>query len=177
MRYSYVSRTVYADPLNRPAPAAPLYPDALPPTEADLAEDGTYICFTPLLRDLEKELSTGLTTPLQKAWAYYSFITRKVNYSFVRDYFQIDNIGEYCAINRQGDCGLQALLFIILCRLGGIPARWQSGLSIDDDGAGSHDWTQFWLEGWGWLFADPSYGGSAWRSGAVERNAFYFGNL
>lgn len=175
--YSYVSRTRYADPLHAPAPDAPLYPDALPPTADDLAEDGCGIRFTPLLRSLEQELAGGITDPAQKAWAYYCFVTQKVNYRFVRDYFQIDDWCEYCAVHREGDCGLQALLFVTLCRIGGIPARWQSGLSIDDDGAGSHDWAQFWLAGWGWLFCDPSYGGSAWRCGAEERHAFYFGNL
>ena len=36
IRYSYTSRVRYADPLHQPAPAAPLYPDALPPVPADL---------------------------------------------------------------------------------------------------------------------------------------------
>lgn len=177
MRYSYTSRIVYADPLNQPAPEKPLYPNALPPCADDLAEDGTWIVFTPVLRQLEKQLSEGATTPVEKAWRYYEFITKKVRYSFVRDYFQIDNIGEYCAVNLRGDCGLMAILFINLCRIGGIPARWQSGLDIAKEGPGNHDWTQFWLDGWGWLFCDPSFGGSAWRSGATERHQFYFGNL
>ena len=42
---------------------------------------------------------------------------------------------------------------------------------------GSHDWAQFYLEGWGWLFADCSYGGGAFRCGSEKRHAFYFGNL
>ena len=50
-------------------------------------------------------------------------------------------------------------------------------MSIDEDYAGSHDWAQFYLDGWGWLFADPSYGGSAWRAGNKVRHAFYFGNI
>ena len=29
-----------------------------------------------------------------------------------------------------GDCGVFALLFITLCRIAGIPARWQSGLAV-----------------------------------------------
>ena len=69
------------------------------------------------------------------------------------------------------------LLFVILCRIAGVPARWQSGLSIDPDYVGAHDWAQFYLEGWGWLFADCSYGGSAWRAGSRKRHLFYFGNL
>jgi len=176
-RYAYTSCIKYADPLNAPAPEKPLYPHALPPCAEDLAEHGAFIRFTPYLRQLAADLSAGETTAAGKAWRFYEFVTTKVEYSFMRDYFQIDNLGEYCAINLKGDCGLQALLFIILCRIAGIPARWQSGMSIDDDYVGSHDWAQFYLEGWGWLFADPSFGGSAHRAGSKERHAFYFGNL
>lgn len=177
LTYRYDSCIRYADPLHAPVPAAPLYPNAAPPCADDLAESGAYIRFTPYLRSLAAELSQGETTPVGKAWRFYEFITTKVQYSFMRDYFQVDDLGEYCAVNLKGDCGLQALLFIILCRISGIPARWQSGLSIDEDGAGSHDWAQFYLEGWGWLFCDPSYGGGALRRGSPERHAFYFGNL
>lgn len=177
LRYSYEVCIRYADPLHAPAPASPLYPNALPPTEADLAEEGAYIRFTPYLRALEHSLAEGASTPAERAWRYYMFVTTKVQYSFMRDYFQIDDHGEYCAVNLKGDCGLQALLFIILCRIGGIPARWQSGMSIDADYVGSHDWAQFYLEGWGWLFADPSFGGGAYRVGSADRHAFYFGNL
>lgn len=177
LTYSYVSCIRYADPLHAPVPAAPLYPNAAPPCADDLGESGAYIRFTPYLRALAAELSQGCATPLEKAWKFYEFITTKVKYSFMRDYFQVDDLGEYCAVNLKGDCGLQALLFIILCRIAGIPARWQSGLSIDDGSAGSHDWAQFYLEGWGWLFCDPSYGGGALRRGSAERHAFYFGNI
>ncbi|MBQ2462377.1 MAG: transglutaminase domain-containing protein, partial [Clostridia bacterium] len=98
-------------------------------------------------------------------------------YSFVRDYLLLDDIGEYCALNLRGDCGLQAILFITLCRICSIPARWQSGLEYSGDSVGSHDWAQFYLPGWGWLFADCSYGGGAFRAGSALRHAFYFGNI
>ena len=177
IRYDYISTIRYADPLHQIAPEAPLYPDELPVTPADLAEEGAYIRFTPYLKALEAELSAGAASDAEKAWRYYEFITTKVKYSFMRDYFQIDDHGEYCAVNAKGDCGLQALLFICLCRIGGIPARWQSGLSIDPNYSGSHDWAQFYLPGWGWLFCDPSFGGGAYRNGNPVRHAFYFGNL
>ena len=177
LRYRYNSCIHYADPLHQPAPEAPLYPTALPPTEQDLAEEPPFIAFTPYLKSLAAELTQDAESPVEKAWRIYTFVTTRVTYSFVRDYFQIDHIGEFCAVNLRGDCGLQALLFIQLCRICGIPARWQSGMSIDEDYAGSHDWAQFYLDGWGWLFADPSYGGSAWRAGNKVRHAFYFGNI
>lgn len=177
LRYSYVSSIKYADPLHQPAPAAPLYPDTPAPSPDDLGESGAFIRFTPYLRELASTLTANASTPAEEAWRIYEFITTKVDYAFMRDYFQIDDLGEYCAVNLRGDCGLQALLFIILCRIAGIPARWQSGLAVEPGYTGSHDWAQFYLDGWGWLFADCSYGGSAYRYGAVQRHQFYFGNI
>ena len=129
------------------------------------------------LAELAEVCGIGGANDAEKAWRFYEFVTTKVDYSFMRDYFQIDDLNEYCAVNLRGDCGLQALLFIILCRICGIPARWQSGYAVEPDYTGSHDWAQFYLPGWGWLFADCSYGGSAYRFGATERHQFYFGNL
>ena len=177
VKYSYTSCIKYADPLHQPAPDTPLYPQMPLPTADDLAESGAYIRFTPYLRELAASLISGAASAAEKAWRFYEFITTRVDYSFMRDYFQIDNLGEYCAINLRGDCGLQALLFIILCRIAGIPARWQSGLAVEQTYTGSHDWAQFYLDGWGWLFADCSYGGSAYRYGAEKRHRFYFGNI
>lgn len=177
MSYRYVSEIRYADPLHVPAPAQALYPAAAPVSPDDLAEEAPFLRFTPYLRALAAHVTEAETEPVRKAWKIYEFVTTRVQYSFVRDYFQIDDLGEFCAVNLRGDCGLQALLFILLCRISSIPARWQSGLSIDTDYVGCHDWAQFYLDGWGWLFADPSYGGSAWRNGATKRHAFYFGNI
>ncbi len=177
LKYSYVSTIRYADPLHQPAPAQPLYPNVPAPADEDLAECGAFMRFTPYLRNLADSLTRSCASNAEKAWKCYEFVTTKVDYAFMRDYFQIDHLNEYCAVNLRGDCGLQALLFILLCRISGIPARWQSGLAIDPGYSGSHDWAQFYLEGWGWLFADCSYGGSAYRYGNTERHHFYFGNI
>ena len=175
--YSYISTIRYADPLHAPAPSSPLYPDAMPPCEEDLMEDDAHIRFTPYLRALAREIAGDAKDGLEKAWRCYRFVTTRVSYSFMPAYILLDNLAEFSAVNLRGDCGLQALLFVVLCRILGVPARWQSGLSIDEDDVGSHDWAQFYAEGWGWLFADCSYGGSAWRCGSLNRHAFYFGNL
>lgn len=177
MRYSYVSTIRYADPLGQIAPEEPLYPHAAPPCGEDLAEDGAFMRFTPYLRRLADGLTMGAKSSAEKVWRCYAFVTTRVDYAFMRDYFQIDHLNEYCAVNLKGDCGLQTLLFILLCRIAGIPARWQSGLAVSPEYTGSHDWAQFYLDGWGWLFADCSYGGSAWRNGSPERHRFYFGNI
>ena len=94
----------------------------------------------------------------------------------MREYFNF-NISEYAATNLKGDCGVQAILFITLCRIAGIPAKWQSGLYVSTHYTGCHDWAQFYIKPYGWLFADLSFGGGAYRDGDRQRWNHYFGNL
>lgn len=136
-----------------------------------------HICFTPYIKELLKELIGPETNSLIKARRIYDFITTKVMYSFVREYLTIENISEYAAINLKGDCGVQSLLFITLCRCAGIPARWQSGLVVNKYRIGNHDWAQFYIAPYGWLFADCSFGGGAYRKGNMKKWDFYFGNI
>lgn len=140
-------------------------------------EQAPHILFTPYIRALAQELAGDETNPLKKARAFYDFVTTKVKYTFMRAYFTLENIPEYAAKNLKGDCGVQALLFITLCRAAGIPARWQSGLCAGPLTIGMHDWAQFYIAPYGWLFADCSYGGSAYRAGNEEKWNHYFGNL
>lgn len=140
-------------------------------------EQAPHIRFTPYLQELLKELIGDETNPVIKARKIYDFVTTKVMYSYMREYFTIECIPEYAAINLKGDCGVQALLFITLCRMTGIPARWQSGLYATEYYTGCHDWAQFYVAPYGWVFADLSFGGSAWRLGNTERWNYYFGNL
>lgn len=142
-----------------------------------LEEQEPHIMFTPFLRELEKELAGDETNPVLLARRFYDFVTTKIMYSYMREYFTIECIPEYCAVNQKGDCGVQALLFITLCRIAGIPAKWQSGLYVTDYYTGCHDWAQFYVEPYGWVYADCSFGGSAWRAGNKERWNYYFGNL
>ena len=98
-------------------------------------------------------------------------------YAYQRPYLLIEGGAEYTAVNLRGDCGLQALLFITLCRISGIPARWQSGLYAAPGDVGSHDWAEFYSDRLGWLPVDCSFGGSGYRHGSQLRWRFYFGNL
>ena len=137
--------------------------------EADLCEKLPHIRFTPYLRALAAELTAGIRSPYAKAQRIYDYITTHIEYSYVRNYLSIENLPEYAALGGRGDCGIQALLFITLCRIAGVPARWQSGLYSTPYSAGFHDWAQFYVEPYGWLFADCSFGGSANRDGDEAR--------
>ncbi|EHO16329.1 hypothetical protein HMPREF9623_01503 [Stomatobaculum longum] len=129
------------------------------------------------LRSLAAELTAGVTEPLVKAKCFYDFITKKVRYSFMPSYFCLDRMAERCAMDRVGDCGIQALLFLSLCESVGIPARWESGLKTEPKFIGAHDWVRFYTPSFGWRAADLSYGGSAWKRGDERLHCFYFGNV
>ena len=143
----------------------------------DLQEQEPHIVFSPYIRSLCRELTEGITDPLLKARAFYNFITKNMYYTFMPNYVLQERFADNCALSKTGDCGIFALLFLTLCRCAGIPAQWQSGLAVDPESIGCHDWARFYVEPYGWLFADASYGVSAMRAGAEERRQFYFGNL
>jgi len=167
--YSYENHVKYVNP--DPKEVSSIQPDFY--TE----ELAPHIMFTPYIKELLKEIIGDETNPLMRARKIYDFVTTKVMYSFMREYLTIENIPEYAAANLKGDCGVQALLFITLCRCAKIPARWQSGLYVTPFIVGNHDWAEFYIAPFGWLFADCSFGGSAYRSGSKDRWNFYFGNL
>ena len=148
-----------------------------PSLDPYLEEQLPHIRFTPYMRELTEQVTAGEENPLKKARKIYDYITTHIMYSFVRQYATIDNLPEYMATGLKGDCGIYALLFITMCRIAKIPARWQSGLYATPLFICCHDWAQFYIEPYGWLYADGSFGGSAWRDGNQERWDFYFGNL
>lgn len=142
-----------------------------------LKEQYPHIRFSPYLKMLAKEIMGNEKDPIEIARRIYDYITTNVQYSYMKAYSLIPDIPQYCARNLRGDCGVQALLFITLCRICGVPAGWQSGLYANPKYVGPHDWAMFYAEPYGWLYADPSFGGSAYASGDEKRRRFYFGNL
>lgn len=167
--YRYRHRAAYGDPHN-------LKCDPLQPT-FDTQEEPPHLAFTPYLRELAHRITAGCATPAEKAAAIYGYVTEHVDYRYQPAYLQLDVIADTCAKELRGDCGVMALLFIALCRISGIPARWQSGLSVRPGHVGAHDWAMFYIAPHGWFFADPSFGSSARRRGEEGRCKHYFGSL
>lgn len=167
--YSYLHTARYTDAYHLSGLSGTL--------SADLQEQEPHIVFTPYIKALVSELSEGTEDPLEKARRFYDHITLNMKYTFMPSYVVLENISDACARNYTGDCGVFALLFLTMCRCAGIPAQWQSGLTAEPDFIGGHDWVRFYVEPYGWIFADPSYGTAAVRAGKEERRKFYFGNL
>ena len=179
VEYEYTVRSAYVDLWQEPAASLPEAArwNMPEPTKADVEEQMPHIRFTPYLKVLAQELKGEETDTLAVARRIYDYITGHVNYSYMRAYALIPDIPQYCARNLRGDCGVQALLFITLCRICGIPARWQSGLYTNPVRSGPHDWALFYTKEYGWRPVDPSFGGSARRAGDEPRRRLYFGNI
>ena len=172
--YAYTVTARYVDLWKKPETDGQPFPEEM---REFLDEQYPHIRFTPYLRALAAELTAGADTPLEKARNIYDYITKNIQYSYMRPYALMPDIPQYCARNLRGDCGVQALLFITLCRICGVPARWQSGFYANPEDLGIHDWAMFYIAPYGWLYADPSFGGAAHADGDEERRRFYFGNL
>lgn len=135
--------------------------------EEFLKERERHIIFTPEITGLRDSLSRGISTPAGKASAFYRWIDATFPWASAREYSTIENIPEYVLENRHGDCGQVSLLFITLCRSAGIPARFQSGFMMHPGHDGMHDWAEIWLEPYGWIPVDQSFGGEKYL-GAID---------
>jgi transglutaminase-like putative cysteine protease len=160
---------------------------SIPPEDPGLLPylgEGPHVVFTEKMRALSDSIVGRETNPMLKAKRIHDWISQNILYSYAREYSTIRNISDYCLTKRYGDCGQHALLFITLCRLNGIPARWQSGWYTIPRGKTIHDWTEIYLAPYGWIPVDPDMGIFAMRYYTTllpeERRRlrdFYFGGL
>lgn len=141
-------------------------------------EQPPHIVFTRRIRQLANEIVGDEQNPYLKARKIYDWIAKNMTYTYVSEYCLYESIAEYVARNLRGDCGFHAILFITLTRAVGIPAKWQSGWYANPafKGPSPHDWTQFYIEPYGWLFADLSFA-RFWRTKNSVLYDFYFGNI
>ena len=174
MTYRYQIDAAYRDIYGGALPAHPCMDAPLP---EDISEDRPHIAFTPYLQQLTAGVVDGLEDPLDRARAIYDYLTQHIDYRYQPPYLLLGSIADDCAHSLRGDCGVMALTFITMCRIAGVPARWQSGLYVAPDSVGPHDWAEFYTPQTGWLNADVSFGSSARRMGEEWRRHHYFGNL
>lgn len=139
------------------------------------AERPPHIVFTPALRKQVEAIIGDETNPLLKARKIFRWVCENLRYCSEMEYSTISNLSAKAFETRRGDCGVQGILFITMCRCAGVPARWQSGWETKPSGWNMHDWAEIYVQPWGWLPVDPSYGLQDHPDPKVHE--FYFGHL
>lgn len=158
--------------------------DANDPTVKPWLAEAPHIVFTPEMQVLSQQIAGFEINPYLKAKRFHEWIADNIKYSYSIEYSTIRNISDYCRAHGYGDCGQEALLFMTLCRLNGIPARWQSGWSTFAGAKTIHDWCEIFVAPYGWMPVDPYMGIWAMRYATTltrqQRRTvrdFYFGGL
>jgi transglutaminase-like putative cysteine protease len=139
-----------------------------------VAERPPHIVFNKSIRLFSEQIVGDETNPWRIAQKLFAAVD-EIPWAGAREYSTITNISDYALHAGHADCGQQTLLLIALLRLNGIPARWQSGMLYSGgDYWNLHDWGLFYMEPYGWLPMDVTFGRF---EGAGELEWFYLGGV
>ena len=140
-----------------------------------------------LLKQLNAEIVGQEKNPIVAARKIYDWMQEHMIYQYAREYSTLENISHYTASRRAGDCGQHGMFFIAMCRLNGIPARWQSGWECFEAKTNNnmHDWSEIYVEPYGWIPVDADMGLNVARDAEEdlgttrtrELAAWLFGNM
>jgi transglutaminase-like putative cysteine protease len=122
-----------------------------------MGEQPPQIVFSDKLKALSREIVGDETNPYLKARRLFAWTVQHVPWASAREYSTIECLPHYALANGHGDCGIEAMTFMTLCRLNGIPARWESGW-VSGPEKNMHDWCEIYLAPYGWMPADIYYG-------------------
>ncbi|MBN1412181.1 MAG: transglutaminase domain-containing protein [Spirochaetales bacterium] len=109
------------------------------------------------------------TNPYNMARLFYYYVIDHATYS---DAYNPNWGAASLLTSGLGQCGDYAALFCALCRARGIPARPVVGYNASSGTDETHVWAEFYLEGIGWIPADPTFGQKS-----PDRRDYYFSNL
>jgi len=160
-------------------------PSPSPARDANLAACPRLPADDPLIRGLAASIAGAEPNPYLRARMIYDWMLSGVEWV---GRARGDELG--AAAERRADPFLGALLYASLLRASGVPARPVAGVIVSRDRqAASHHWAEFWIDGLGWIPADPAMGAGAvpeafawpWDPpdgpGPGGAAGFFFGNL
>lgn len=140
-----------------------------------VAEREPHVVFSQPLKVFSKQVVGDATNPYRIAQRIYAAVD-DTPWAGAREYSTISNLSAYALHAGHGDCGQQTMLLITLMRMNGIPARWQSGWTFTrGDYNDIHDWAEIYLDPYGWVPVDVTYGRLDSADPAVKW--FYLGGL
>lgn len=137
----------------------------------------------PELEQLTKKIVKNEQNPYIKAKLIYDWITDNFLYSYAPEYSTIENLTKYTFEHMYGDCGQLGMLFITMCKLAGVAARWQSGWYIEPQDYNMHDWAEIYILPYGWIPVDVYWGSFVKHYSDLSNEEikflsdFYFGNI
>jgi len=125
--------------------------------------------------DLAAKVTAGKNTTLDKARAIYDYVFTTMRYDKTGTGWGRGDV-LYACDAKKGNCTDFHSLFIAMARSQGIPARFEIGFPLPSDKhsgeiAGYHCWSDFYIEGRGWIPVDIS---EAWKH--PEKRDYFFGS-
>jgi len=142
--------------------------------QQDLKPD-VLVPVTGLPADLAAKVTQGKTGSLDKARAIYDYVFTTLSYDKTGSGWGRGDV-LYACDAKKGNCTDFHSLFIAMARSQGIPARFEIGFPLPPDQhsaeiAGYHCWSDFYVEGGGWIPVDIS---EAWKH--PEKRNYFFGS-
>jgi Transglutaminase-like superfamily len=130
---------------------------------------------TGLPADLAAKATQGKGQPLDQARAIYDYVFTTMRYDKTGTGWGHGDV-LYACDAKKGNCTDFHSLFIAMARSQGIPARFEIGFPLPPDKhtaeiAGYHCWSDFWIDGKGWIPVDIS---EAWKH--PEKRDYFFGS-
>jgi transglutaminase-like putative cysteine protease len=142
--------------------------------QQDLQPD-VLVPVTGLPADLAAKVTQGKAELLDKARAIYDYVFTTMRYDKTGSGWGHGDV-LYACDAKKGNCTDFHSLFIAMARSQGIPARFEIGFPLPADKhtaeiAGYHCWSDFWIDGRGWIPVDIS---EAWKH--PEKRDYFFGS-
>ncbi len=130
---------------------------------------------TGLPADLAAKVTQGETQTLDRARSIYDYVFTTLSYDKSGTGWGRGDV-LYACDAKKGNCTDFHSLFIAMARSQGIPARFEIGFPLPPDKhsaeiAGYHCWSDFYVEGKGWIPVDIS---EAWKH--PEKRDYFFGS-
>ncbi|MFQ5825052.1 MAG: transglutaminase-like domain-containing protein [bacterium] len=123
-----------------------------------IEERSPHIVFSPQLKAVSKKIVGIETNPYRIAQKLFKWVDDNIPWASAREYSTLKNISKYVYENRHADCGMKTIFFMTLCRMNGIPTKWQSGWRTEPGFEGMHDWGEIYFAPYGWLPVDVDNG-------------------
>lgn len=127
-----------------------------------------------VINELSIQHTAGAATPLEKARQIYDYVIATMHYDHDGTGWGRGDAVWACGA-KHGNCTDFHSVFIGMARAAGIPARFEIGFPLPTNAregaiSGYHCWTQFYIQGIGWIPIDAS---EAWRNPA--KRDYFFG--